>query len=63
MSRTTSMVSLYDLPQLDETSTDDRPSEMDFNFLISEPDSVEAQLLSILAFAFIWSIGAYVPFR
>ena len=38
-------------------------SEMEFDFTPSDLSSAEGQVLSILSFAFIWSIGAYVPFR
>ena len=54
------------LPPLtpDDHMTPDHASlGMDLSFSPSNLNSVETQTLSILIFAFIWSIGAYVPFR
>ena len=47
----------------DHMTPDQTPLGMDFSFSPSNLDSVETQTLSILTFAFIWSIGAYIPFR
>ena len=64
ISQASSMAELTDqLPPLTPETSDQAPSGMDFSFSPSNLDSVETQTLSILAFAFIWSIGAYVPFR
>ena len=67
ISQVSSVAELPDqLPPLtpDDPMTPDRgPSAMDFSFSASNLDSVETQTLCILTFAFIWSIGAYVPFR
>ena len=66
VSQVSSIAELPDqLPPLavDEGFTPDQgPSEIDFSFSPSNLDSVETQTLCILCFAFIWSIGAYVPF-
>ena len=66
ISQASSVAELPDqLPPLtdDHRSPDAAPSEMEFSFSPSNLDSLEAQTLCILTFAFIWSIGAYVPFR
>ena len=63
VSRSGSAVSLHDDATLSITITEDRGSSgMDF-MLPASLGSVEAQVLGILCFAFIWSIGGYVPFR
>lgn len=59
----TAEMSSHQLPPL--TPRDDFTPEhgLDFSFSQSNLDSIETQILSILTFAFIWSIGAYIPFR
>ena len=61
VSRTSSVISLHgdqlNTPSLSDSIASDHGEQ--FSYI----NSVEAQVLSILAFAFIWSIGAYVPFR
>ena len=65
-SRVSSVAEFPDqLPPLtgDHPTPDRGLSEMEFSFSHSNLDSVETQTLCILTFAFIWSIGAYIPFR
>lgn len=70
VSQVSSMAEIPD-DQLPPLATDDNfspdhrgPSEMDFTLSPSNNlNSVENQTLSILCFVFIWSIGAYIPFR
>lgn len=63
VSRAGSVVSLHDDATLSITITEDRGSSGMGFMLPASLGSVEAQVLSILCFAFIWSIGGYVPFR
>ena len=68
VSRASSVTSLHGgrlspLSLSDSITSDHGASEIGFTFSANNINSVEAQILSILAFAFIWSIGAYVPFR
>ena len=55
-----SHMSMADLLQGSDSSSDRPPSDAGLPFTVS---LAQLQVLSILSFSFIWSIGAFVPFR
>lgn len=60
LSRTSSHMSMTDLLQGRDSGSDGPPSDVGLPFTFS---LAQLQVLSILSFSFIWSIGAFVPFR
>lgn len=63
VSRSPSHVSMVDFVADGDSGSEGPPSDVDLPFVLSTISLAQLQVLSILSFSFIWSIGAFVPFR